>query len=147
MHTTIGRTIYVLLYYCDTLECQPATELTGVTIAPYFQTPCILWKVGPDDATLLLGTRDSVPMVHCSTLSQGVASAGTVRVGILRSYSTLLAALATPCDSVEQCSMGTLSLVPRSKVASSGPSFRYASIVLIKWYRSKRCYVNNKIYV
>ena len=33
------------------------------------------FKVGPDDATLLLGTRDSVPMVHCSTLSQGVASA------------------------------------------------------------------------
>ena len=31
-------------------------------------------KVGPDDATLLLGTRDSVPMDQCSTLSQGVAS-------------------------------------------------------------------------
>ena len=32
-------------------------------------------KVGPDDATFLLGTRDSVPIEHCSTLSQGVASA------------------------------------------------------------------------
>ena len=32
-------------------------------------------KVGPDDVTLLLGTRDSVPMEHCSTLYQGVASA------------------------------------------------------------------------
>ena len=31
-------------------------------------------KVGPDDATFLFGTRDSVPMEHCSTLSQGVAS-------------------------------------------------------------------------
>ena len=36
------------------------------------------------------------------------------------SYPTLLEALATPWDSVGQCSMGTLSLVPRSKVASSG---------------------------
>ena len=35
----------------------------------------VLLKVGPDDATLLLGTRDSVPMEHCSTLFQGVASA------------------------------------------------------------------------
>ena len=32
-------------------------------------------KVGPDDVTFLLGTRDSVPMEHCSTLSQGVVSA------------------------------------------------------------------------
>ena len=38
------------------------------------------------------------------------------------SYPTLLEALATPWDSVEQCSMGTLSLVPKSKVASSGPT-------------------------
>ena len=37
-------------------------------------TDCCL-KVGPDDATFLLGTRDSVPMELCSTLSQGVASA------------------------------------------------------------------------
>ena len=36
------------------------------------------------------------------------------------SYPTLLEALATPWDSVEQCSTGTLSLVPMSKVASSG---------------------------
>ena len=34
-----------------------------------------LLKFGPDDATLLLGTRYSVPMEHCSALSQGVASA------------------------------------------------------------------------
>ena len=37
-------------------------------------------KAGPDDATLLLGTRDSVPMEHCSTLSlvlrRKVASSG-----------------------------------------------------------------------
>ena len=37
------------------------------------------------------------------------------------SYPTLLEALATPWDSRQQCSMGTLSLVPRRKVASSGP--------------------------
>ena len=34
-------------------------------------------KVGPDDATLPLGTRDSVLMEHCFTLSQGVASASS----------------------------------------------------------------------
>ena len=37
-------------------------------------------------------------------------------------YPTLLEALATHCDSMEQCSMGTLSLVLRNKVASSGPT-------------------------
>ena len=31
-------------------------------------------NVDPDDATLLLGTRDCVPMDPCFTLSQGVAS-------------------------------------------------------------------------
>ena len=36
---------------------------------------CCCVQVGPDYATFLLGTRDSVPMKHCSTLSQGVASA------------------------------------------------------------------------
>ena len=40
------------------------------------------------------------------------------------SYPTLFEALATPWDSVEQCPMGTLSLVPRSKVASSGRTFK-----------------------
>ena len=40
------------------------------------------------------------------------------------SYPTLLEALATPWHSVEQCSMGTLSLDPSSKVASSGQIFR-----------------------
>ena len=45
------------------------------------------------------------------------------------SYPTLLEALSTPWDSVEQCSMGTLSLVPRSKVASSGPTLRKTPIV------------------
>ena len=39
------------------------------------------------------------------------------------SYPTLLEAFATPWDSVEQCSIGTLSLVPKRKVASSGPTF------------------------
>ena len=38
------------------------------------------------------------------------------------SYPTLLEALATPWDSVQQCSVGTLSHVPKSKVASSGPT-------------------------
>ena len=47
------------------------------------------------------------------------------------SYPTLLEALATPWDSVEQCSMGTLSLVPRSKVASSGPTFNNEWLYLI----------------
>ena len=46
----------------------------------------------------------------------------SLRVGTLVSYPTLLKALATPWDSVEQCSMGTLSLVPRSKVALSRPT-------------------------
>ena len=35
----------------------------------------LLVKVGPDDATLYFGIKDSVPMEHCCTLSQGVASA------------------------------------------------------------------------
>ena len=39
------------------------------------------------------------------------------------SCPTLLEALPTPWDSAEQCSMGTLYLVPRSKIASSGPTF------------------------
>ena len=34
-------------------------------------------KVSVDDATFLLGTRDSVPMEHCSKLSQGNVSAPT----------------------------------------------------------------------
>ena len=80
---------------------------------------------------LLIGTSDSIPMEHCSTKSQGVASASN-NVGLLLSVPTLAVpairhgwnlALATPWDSVEQCSIGTLSLVPRSKVASSGPTF------------------------
>ena len=39
------------------------------------QTQTLILKVGPNDATLLFGTRDSVPMEHCSTLSQDVVSA------------------------------------------------------------------------
>ena len=71
-------------------------------------------KVGPDDATLLIGTRDSVPMDHCSTLSQGVASASnnvgsTAIFRTFKCYPTLLETLATPRDCVEQCSTGTLS--------------------------------------
>ena len=50
--------------------------------------------------------------------------AGTSRVGTLGSYPTLLEALVTPWDSVELWSMGTLSLVLRRKVASSGPKFK-----------------------
>ena len=55
------------------------------------------------------------------------------------SYPILLEALATPWDSVEKCSMGTLSLVPRIKVASSGPTFtvvccrKYSSVGLWQW--------------
>ena len=41
------------------------------------------------------------------------------------SYPTLLEALATPWDSGDQCSLGTLSLVPRKKVPSSGPTLMF----------------------
>ena len=44
------------------------------------------------------------------------------------SYLTLLEAFAAPWDSVEQCSMGTLSLVSRSKVASYGPTLSQPDI-------------------
>ena len=91
-------------------------------------------KVGPDNATLLLGTRDSVPMEHCFHAVSGCCKcyqqcriAWTERLGTLGSYPTLLEALATPWDCVEQCSMETLSLVPRRKVASSGPTFKIPS--------------------
>ena len=50
----------------------------------------------------------------CCKCFQQCRVAGTARVGILGSYPTLLEAFATPWDSVEQCSMGTLSLVPSS---------------------------------
>ena len=47
------------------------------------------------------------------------------------SYPTLLDALATPWDSVKQCSMGTLSLVPRTKVTSSGTTLITFSLKLV----------------
>ena len=61
----------------------------------------------------------------CCKCFQQCRIAGTARLETLGSYQTLLEAFATPWDSVEQCSMGTLSLVPRSKVASSGLTFRH----------------------
>ena len=84
----------------------------------------------------------SVQTMHFCSLGQGTVSPWSIVPRCLRvlqvlptmsdssqvsqllhsRYPTLLEALATPWDSVEQCSMGTLSLVPRSKVASSGPT-------------------------
>ena len=52
------------------------------------------------------------------------------------SYPTLLEALAIPWDSVEQCSIWTLSLVPRGKVASSGPTYvccKLCMSVILYW--------------
>ena len=58
----------------------------------------------------------------CCKCFQQCRVARTARLGTLGSYPTLLEALATPWDSVEQCSMRTLPLVPSSKVASCGPT-------------------------
>ena len=90
-------------------------------------------KVCPDDAMLLLGQGTVSPwsiVPRCTRMLQvlptnedNCESSDTVV-----SYPTLLKALATPWESVEQCFIGTLSLVPRSKVASSGPSFTQALI-------------------
>ena len=49
----------------------------------------------------------AVPL--CCKCFQQCQIAGIARVGTLVSYPTLLEALATPWESVEQCSMGTLS--------------------------------------
>ena len=59
----------------------------------------------------------------CCKCFQQCQIARTARVGTIVSYPTLLKALATPWESVEQCSMGTQSFVPWRKVASSGPTF------------------------
>ena len=53
--------------------CYPLLTVTGEWVVP--RSSLLLIKVGLDDATLLLGTRGSVPLEHCSTLPQGVASA------------------------------------------------------------------------
>ena len=61
----------------------------------------LLWKefsclnVGPDDATFLLGIRDSVP----STLSQGVASASNT----LGQHGTMLHGDTVPCPKGQSC--------------------------------------------
>ena len=85
-------------------------------------------------------------MQHCS-LGQGAVSPWSIVPRCLRvlqvllttSYSSLVYQLsqshyppllekfATPRDSEEQCSMGTLPLVPRSNVASSGPTLTITS--------------------
>ena len=67
----------------------------------------------------------------CCRCFQQCRVAGTAKVGTLGSYQTLLETLATPWDSVKQCCMGALSLVPRSKVASSGPTFMELSQPLL----------------
>ena len=77
-------------------------------------------RVGPDDSNLLLGTRTVSPwniVPHCPRVLQVLPT---------MSYSSQVFQLSQSqlSDSVEQCSMGTLSLVPRSKVASSGPTLR-----------------------
>ena len=104
-------------------------------------------KVGPDEAAFFLGTRDSVLMLghatliivpRCPMVLQVLPTVSNSSQVFQLSQSrhccwnntllfpTLVEALATPWDSVEQCSMGTLSLVPRSKVASSGPTLTHS---------------------
>ena len=61
---------------------------------------------------------------ECCKCFQRCRITGTAKVGTRGSYPTLLEALGTPWDSVEQSSMVTLSLVQRNKVASSDPTFR-----------------------
>ena len=82
-------------------------------------------KVGPDDATLLLGSWNKGQCPHgllfqavpgCCKCFQQCRIAGTARLGTLLSYQILLEALATPYDCVEQCSMGILAvLCPKEK--------------------------------
>ena len=109
-------------------------------------------KVCPDDATLLLGTRDNVfpwsIVPRCPRVLQvlpTMSDSCTARVGTLVSYPTLLEALATSWGSVGQCSMGTLShgaklhRVDRPSVCGSQQgqvvmtSFTSISAVLLLW--------------
>ena len=60
----------------------------------------------------------------CCKCFQQCRIAGTARLGTLVSYPTLLETLATPWDSVEQCSVGTLSLVQVAKLHRlNGPMY------------------------
>ena len=47
-------------------------RIYGTFLKEKYDTTWPWVKVCPEDATLLFGTRDSVPMEHCSTLSQGI---------------------------------------------------------------------------
>ena len=107
----------------------PGASQSFATDTPHPQRSETL-KVCPDDAQLFSlgqGTMSHGALFHavpgCCKCFQQCRIAGSARVGTLGSYPTLLEALATPWDSVEQCSMGTLSLIPKRKVASSGPTF------------------------
>ena len=92
--------------------------------------PMCLLMVGPEDAILLLETVSHGALFHavpgCCKCFQQCRIASKCPNSHSLSYPTLLEAFATAWDSVKQCSNGTLSLVPRSKVASSGPTLRKA---------------------
>ena len=64
-------------FHCIVMAIFIASNPTQPLVTSFNDTLSLRLNVGPDDATLLFGTRDSVPMEHCSTLSlsQGVASA------------------------------------------------------------------------
>ena len=87
-------------------------------------------KVRPNDVTLLHETRGTVPwsiFPRCPRVLQAYPTmwiAPKCPNSRIPSYPTLLETLTTPWDSVEQCPMGTMSLVARSKVASSGPTLK-----------------------
>ena len=67
---TVITVAVILCQLSVLLQCSAATCKSRAGNQIYFSV-----KVGPDDATFLFGTRDIVSMEHCSTLSQGVASA------------------------------------------------------------------------
>ena len=77
-------------------------------------------KVVPDNTTLLLLTRDMEHVLPTMSDSSQVFQLSQSHLSDINCWKQ---ALAAPWGSVEQCSMGTMSLIPRSKVASSGQTY------------------------
>ena len=87
-------------------------------------------KVNPDDATLLRGALLPEPLSATSWKELAVCSQQP------RSRNpTLLETLATLWNSMEQCPMGTLSLVSWSKVALSRRTLRCR--IVKNWFKGK----------
>ena len=75
--------------------------------------------VRPDGASLLLGTRDSVPMdvvPRCPRVLKVLPTMSECPNSRIPSYPTLLEALATPWDSVEQRPWGHCPLSQGAKL-------------------------------